>query len=206
MAPRSGRGFGHRHAPRGWFEISIFQAIVRKEMNVLGVNWREKFLHARDRAFAAGAGLGHEATADAICQGYGPQTPRDIGSRTGSNTRVFTLAPPAKQMKSLQYPFSRQRRAQGAGLLVLRGRRPRRLSVQRDREPDAGRAGGPRPWPGRLPRSEARRHDRGALGLHLLRCHAGRGPAWAHASRSDAPTPSFGSRRRRSWWSTIQMR
>lgn len=33
-----------------------------------------------------------------MCEGYGPQTPRDISSAAGTNQRVFTLAPPASQM------------------------------------------------------------------------------------------------------------
>jgi Delta carbonic anhydrase len=49
-------------------------------------------------AFAAGAGLGNEAAAGAICQGFGPQAPRDITSKAGTNPRVFSLAPPASQM------------------------------------------------------------------------------------------------------------
>lgn len=32
------------------------------------------------------------------CQGYGPQTPRDIAKTDGSNPRVFTLAPPASKL------------------------------------------------------------------------------------------------------------
>ena len=33
-----------------------------------------------------------------ICSGYGPQTPRDIGSAHGLNERIFSLSPPAEKM------------------------------------------------------------------------------------------------------------
>ena len=33
-----------------------------------------------------------------LCQGYGPQTPRDISSATGANERLFALAPAASKM------------------------------------------------------------------------------------------------------------
>ena len=33
-----------------------------------------------------------------ICTGFGPQTPRDITSVSGTNKRLFTLAPAATQL------------------------------------------------------------------------------------------------------------
>ena len=39
------------------------------------------------------------------CQGYGPQTPRDIDSRTGTNSRVFSLAPPYQQLNLCNIHF-----------------------------------------------------------------------------------------------------
>ena len=38
------------------------------------------------------------AMAQELCQGYGPQTPRDISSPAGANDRLFAEAPPASQM------------------------------------------------------------------------------------------------------------
>ena len=38
------------------------------------------------------------AVAQELCQGYGPQTPRDISQTEGSNPRLFNLAPPASAM------------------------------------------------------------------------------------------------------------
>jgi hypothetical protein len=49
-------------------------------------------------ALAAATGFASTAPAQELCQGYGPQTPRDISDVTGSNKRVFSLAPPASEM------------------------------------------------------------------------------------------------------------
>lgn len=38
------------------------------------------------------------AQAQEVCQGYGPQTPRDISSLIGTNKRMFTLAPASTNM------------------------------------------------------------------------------------------------------------
>jgi len=43
-------------------------------------------------------GITSELIAQEVCQGYGPQTPRDIALAAGENQRLFTLAPPAEQM------------------------------------------------------------------------------------------------------------
>ena len=44
------------------------------------------------------AGFGTSAAAQNICQGYGPQTPRDISQVAGTNERLFTIAPEAAAM------------------------------------------------------------------------------------------------------------
>lgn len=36
--------------------------------------------------------------AQELCQGFGPQTPRDISEAAGENARIFTLAPPSTEM------------------------------------------------------------------------------------------------------------
>ncbi|ODU00850.1 MAG: cadmium carbonic anhydrase [Thiobacillus sp. SCN 63-1177] len=46
----------------------------------------------------AAEGLHAEAKGGEICEGFGPQTPRDIDVRKGENKRVFTMAPDYKQM------------------------------------------------------------------------------------------------------------
>lgn len=38
------------------------------------------------------------ANAAELCEGFGPQTPRDISNTAGTNARVFTLAPTANKM------------------------------------------------------------------------------------------------------------
>lgn len=38
------------------------------------------------------------AAAAAVCQGYGPQTPRDISATAGANERLFSLAPAASRL------------------------------------------------------------------------------------------------------------
>ncbi len=45
------------------------------------------------------------ALAADVCEGYGPQTPRDIDSLAGENQRVFSLAPPAEQMNLCNIHF-----------------------------------------------------------------------------------------------------
>lgn len=50
--------------------------------------------------FAAVATLGMASPliAQELCQGFGPQTPRDISEAAGQNARVFTLAPSSTEM------------------------------------------------------------------------------------------------------------
>lgn len=43
-----------------------------------------------------------------ICQGFGPQTPRDIDSRHGENARAFSLAPPSTEMNLCNIHFHAQ--------------------------------------------------------------------------------------------------
>lgn len=49
-------------------------------------------------AMTGALALALPSSAEQICQGYGPQTPRDITDHAGTNPRVFTLAPPAAEM------------------------------------------------------------------------------------------------------------
>ena len=45
------------------------------------------------------------ALADYVCQGFGPQTPRDISQVEGSNPQVIPLAPDAQQMNLCNIHF-----------------------------------------------------------------------------------------------------
>ena len=49
-------------------------------------------------AVAVALSTAHPASAQEPCQGYGPQTPRDISSPAGTNSRTFTFAPAAGDM------------------------------------------------------------------------------------------------------------
>ncbi len=47
-------------------------------------------------------------SAGEICQGFGPQTPRDIDALHGENARVFSLAPPSTEMNLCNIHFHAQ--------------------------------------------------------------------------------------------------
>lgn len=51
------------------------------------------------------ATLAAPAIGSEVCEGFGPQTPRDIDSKTGSNKRVFTLAPDYTNMNLCNIHF-----------------------------------------------------------------------------------------------------
>jgi len=48
---------------------------------------------------------GHSEGTGKICEGFGPQTPRDIDSKAGENKRFFTLAPGYKDMNLCNIHF-----------------------------------------------------------------------------------------------------
>ncbi len=58
---------------------------------------------------AVAAGGGHDshgaAASGEACEGFGPQTPRDIDSAAGENGRVFTLAPSASELNLCNIHF-----------------------------------------------------------------------------------------------------
>lgn len=59
-------------------------------------------------AVAAEKNMGHEhghAASGEACTGFGPQTPRDIDSRSGENKRVFSMAPSYKEMNLCNIHF-----------------------------------------------------------------------------------------------------
>ena len=69
---------------------------------------------------AAFSYLGTVTAAD-LCQGYGPQTPRDIASAAGTNARIFTLAPPASQMNLCNIHTHTNAEHKGPGFSVFAG-------------------------------------------------------------------------------------
>ncbi|MEM1182949.1 MAG: delta-class carbonic anhydrase [Acidobacteriota bacterium] len=65
--------------------------------------------------FGAGA-----ASAD-VCQGFGPQTPRDISSTAGENARVFSMAPAHTEMNLCNIHFHKHAEHKGPGFSVFKG-------------------------------------------------------------------------------------
>jgi len=61
------------------------------------------------------------ANADDICKGYGPQTPRDISSREGTNPRVLTAAPPAQQLNLCNLHFHSNAEHKAPGFSISAG-------------------------------------------------------------------------------------
>jgi len=47
----------------------------------------------------------HHSASGEACVGFGPQTPRDIESLQGENKRIFTMAPPSKEMNLCNIHF-----------------------------------------------------------------------------------------------------
>ena len=70
-------------------------------------------------ALAATLACSAPLRADDICQGYGPQAPRDIASAAGSNLRVFTLAPPASVMNLCNIHTHTHAEHKGPGFSIL---------------------------------------------------------------------------------------
>jgi len=66
-------------------------------------------------------GLGGQASAADICKGFGPQTPRDITSKAGSNPRSFATAPPVGKMNLCDIHFHANAEHKGPGYSVFAG-------------------------------------------------------------------------------------
>ncbi|MDF2232815.1 delta-class carbonic anhydrase [Albimonas sp. CAU 1670] len=61
------------------------------------------------------------AGADPLCEGFGPQTPRDISAKAGANARLFALAPPASRMNLCNIHFHVNAEHKGPGFSVPGG-------------------------------------------------------------------------------------
>ncbi|MFT5430276.1 MAG: hypothetical protein ACI9OJ_000949 [Myxococcota bacterium] len=61
------------------------------------------------------------AVADKTCQGYGPQTPRDISKTEGANERMFTLAPDSTKMNLCNIHTHTNAEHKGPGFSVFAG-------------------------------------------------------------------------------------
>ncbi|WP_235851702.1 delta-class carbonic anhydrase [Litorivita pollutaquae] len=67
---------------------------------------------------ANGYGSNGQGSSGALCQGYGPQTPRDISQHAGASRRVFALAPPARDMNLCNIHMHSNAEHRGPGFSV----------------------------------------------------------------------------------------
>lgn len=70
---------------------------------------------------AAALGLLQPVQAADICQGYGPQTPRDISSSLGTNARTFSLASESSDLNLCNIHFHTNAEHKGPGFSVFAG-------------------------------------------------------------------------------------
>ncbi|WP_339949462.1 delta-class carbonic anhydrase [uncultured Albimonas sp.] len=61
------------------------------------------------------------AGAEPLCEGFGPQTPRDISAKSGANARLFSLAPPASRLNLCNIHFHVNAEHKGPGFSVSAG-------------------------------------------------------------------------------------
>jgi len=66
-------------------------------------------------------GFSIQAYGAEVCQGYGPQTPRDISSKAGSNAHAYTQAPSSEKMNLCNLHFHTQAEHKGPGFSVSAG-------------------------------------------------------------------------------------
>lgn len=62
------------------------------------------------------------AAAETLCTGYGPQTPRDISNKAGTNARTFTLAPDVSEMNLCDIHTHTNAEHKGPGFTVFAGK------------------------------------------------------------------------------------
>ena len=72
-------------------------------------------------ALILASGVPTSASAQELCKGFGPQTPRDISSVLGQNKRIFTLAPPAAQMNLCNIHTHTNVEHKGPGFSIFAG-------------------------------------------------------------------------------------
>lgn len=72
-------------------------------------------------ATAAMMGLAAPLSAQEICTGFGPQTPRDISSRVGTNKQAFNPAPAASEMNLCNIHTHTHAEHKGPGFSVFAG-------------------------------------------------------------------------------------
>lgn len=67
------------------------------------------------------SGLSSAALAADVCEGFGPQTPRDIDQLDGSNQSVFPFAPPASEMNLCNIHFHKNAEHKARDFSVFAG-------------------------------------------------------------------------------------
>lgn len=72
-------------------------------------------------AFASDHKSHDASSADAACEGYGPQTPRDIDRKKGKNDREFSLAPSYKKMNLCNIHFHNNAEHKAKAFSILAG-------------------------------------------------------------------------------------
>ncbi len=68
-----------------------------------------------------GKGHGAEHMSGAVCEGFGPQTPRDIDSLAGENKRKFAMAPPSTEMNLCNIHFHKNAEHKAAAFSIYAG-------------------------------------------------------------------------------------
>ena len=71
---------------------------------------------------AAGQSHHGHSGSDAACEGYGPQTPRDIDSKGGENKRVFGLAPNSSEMNLCNIHFHKNAEHKATAFNIFAGK------------------------------------------------------------------------------------
>lgn len=80
-----------------------------------------KFCKSAAGAVCLSLVFGIQAEGAELCQRYGPQTPRDIADKSGSNPRLFALAPPATAMNLCNMHFHANAEHKGPGFAIFAG-------------------------------------------------------------------------------------
>lgn len=73
-------------------------------------------------ACVLGVGFATQAASAEVCQGYGPQTPRDISVKIGTNPRSFSVAPAASELNLCDIHFHTNAEHKGPGFKVFAGK------------------------------------------------------------------------------------
>jgi len=130
-------------------------------------------------------GLGEAKAANvsadgAVCSGFGPQTPRDIDSALGTNSVVFSLAPPSEQMNLCNIHFHNNAEHKAAAFSIFAG------------EGDNGKGGGYQCGISKeLTEAELKAPEgeicKGLVPGDTIEVH------WVHSSCDVAPGPGLGS-------------